>query len=293
MKLKIAGEPLFHAMVILLSIADASMAFHVMRSVNAPSPRTKLFEQTSTMVILYHKPIDVVTTHASDDVLGRLNVYQDMMQRSRGSVPNPIPQNFPSRWHSMGRLDAATSGVLLLTNDGGLVHHVTNHRAASLTDRPLKKTYEVLVMGCHTADSPIFDQFRQGGIDLGNNQLTLPVQDLYVLDHPTAKTTRLSMSLIEGRNRQIRRMFHSCGSGVMRLTRTSIGSAPNCLTIDMVPMAGDWCLLSDETIALALGWKTRTIDEFKASVQASPKRVSSSKFTTKVQTPQKRTKSRR
>ena len=245
------------------------------------------------MVILYHKPVDIVTTHAIDDVLGRLNVYQDLLLRCR-SAATTLPPNFPSGWHSIGRLDAATSGLLLLTNDGGLVHHVTNHRAASATDRPLKKTYEVLVMGYHAEESSMFDQFRQGGIDLGKNQLTLPVQDLHVLDHPTAKTTRLSLSIIEGRNRQIRRMFHSCGSGVMQLTRTAIGSSSsNCLTIDMVPMAGDWCILSDEITSSTLGWKPRSLQDFKASEPKSPRRGSSSTGTMNTQIPRQRPKSRR
>jgi pseudouridine synthase len=260
------------------------------------SSQTKLNERTvSTMVILYHKPKEVVTTHASEDSLGRLNVYQDIINRAR-YAPTPLPTNFPSGWHSIGRLDAATSGLLLLTNDGGLVHHVTNHRAASATESPLKKTYEVLSMGYHTEDSVMFDKFRQGDIDIGNNQLTLPVHDLHVLDHPTAKTTRLSLTIIEGRNRQIRRMFHSCGSGVMGLTRTAIwSSSSNCLTIDMVPMAGEWCILSDEMISSSLGWKPRIIQEFNASSPKPHKSTGTSPFrrTMNTRTPRQQPKSRR
>ena len=275
----------FYSVVLMLLFMitvfrDVVDAFHdgivaISSTLSRPS-QTKLYERTtSTMVILYHKPIDIVTTHARDDVLGRLNIYQDLQDRA-SSTPTPLPTNFPSGWHSIGRLDAATSGLLLLTNDGGLVHHVTNHRAASVTDSPLKKTYEVLAMGYHAEDSILFDQFRQGGIDIGNKQFTLPVQDLYVLDHPTAKTTRLSLSIIEGRNRQIRRMFHSCGSGVMRLTRTAIGSSSsNSLTIDLVPTTGEWCILSDEMILSTLGWKPRTIHEFNSSSLRSRKRSSS------------------
>lgn len=291
MKLHATTYPCFSVELVLLflftvhpEIVDVSMAFHVIStaaiktsssSSSTRSCRTTLYERTTTsttMVILYHKPTDIVTTHASDDVLGRLNVYQDLLDRSRSS-PIPLPTNFPYGWHSIGRLDAATSGLLLITNDGGLVHHVTNHRAASATDSQLKKTYEVLAMGYHAEDSLMFDQFRQGGIDIGSNQLTLPVQDLHIMDHPTAKTTRLSLSIIEGRNRQIRRMFHSCGSGVMKLTRIAIGSSSfNCLTIDLVPTPGEWCILSNEMITSTLGWEPRTIQEYNSSTSKSPKR---------------------
>jgi pseudouridine synthase len=280
---------LFHEVV------NFSMAFYVSTvgtttgTSSLRSTVTKLHE--STKVILYHKPVDIVTTHAPDDVLGRSNVFQDLLDRSR-SNHTPLPTNFPSGWHSIGRLDAATSGLLLLTNDGGLVHHVTNHRAASATDRPLKKTYEVVAMGYHDEDSRMFDLFRQGGIDIGNNQSTLPVQDLHVLDHPTAKTTRLSLTIIEGRNRQIRRMFHSCGSGVIRLSRTAIGStSSNQLKLDLVPTAGDWYILSDETILSTLGWKPQTIQ----GVNSLPKRQTSSRHARNTRTPrqQQQHKSRR
>ena len=304
MKFNITYVSIHVQSVLFLIVVDASsiMAFHLYKSVVDTrsalllSSRTKIYKHatTSTMVILYHKPIDIVTTHASDDVLGRLNVYQDLIQRSHSTVPMSLPQNFPTGWHSIGRLDAATSGLLLVTNDGGLVHHVTNHRAASATNGPLGKTYEVLAMGYHAEDSILVDQFRQGGIDLGNNQLTLPVQELRILDHPTAKTTRLSMSIIEGRNRQIRRMFHSCGSGVMQLSRIAIGSSSsNCLTIDLVPTAGDWCILPDQLISSTLGWRLRPIEDSKPSVKKSPKRGSPSKLTTNIQTPKQRLKSRR
>jgi pseudouridine synthase len=312
MAFNVTITPLFSMVLILLylialyhDVIDVSTAFCISTVAVTSSSRsspTKLYEGTTTtkttsfhttLVILYHKPIGVVTTHASDDVLGRLNVYQDLLDRSR-SARTPLPANFPSGWHSIGRLDAATSGILLLTNDGGLVHHVTNHRAATATDSPLKKTYEVVAMGYHDEDSTMFDQFRQGGVDIGNHQLTLPVQDLHLLDHPTAKTTRLSLSIIEGRNRQIRRMFHSCGSGVMRLSRTAIGSSPtNSITIDMVPTAGEWCILSDEMISSTLGWKPRTIQEFNLNSPKHPTRSSSSPRTMKARTASRQSKSHR
>jgi pseudouridine synthase len=218
---------------------------------------------TRTQVIVYHKPIDVVTTHAVDDILGRPNVYQDLASRS-----SDLPSGFPWGWHAVGRLDAATSGLLLLTNDGALVHHVTNPYAHGI---PIAKTYEALVMGRHDADSSIWERFRQGGIEIRKGQCTFPVQDVQVLDHPTATTTRVSLTIVEGMNRQVRLMFHACGSGVMRLTRTAIGlvDADRC-AIDIVPMEGDWCFLTDAQVESTLGWTCRPLNVNHAAFQSRP-----------------------
>jgi pseudouridine synthase len=285
--------PLFGVMV-FAATADTRRSSIIAFSWCERSEAPRSIQQHTTQVILYHKPANVVTTHANEDVLGRLNVYQDLVQRSRqnGEQENynnhdGLPSNFPMGWHAVGRLDAATSGLLLLTNDGGLVHHVTNHLAV-LTDNAtticstVEKTYEALVMGHHPIESPLFSQFRQGGIELKEKHFTLPVQNVHVLCHPTASSTLVSLSLIEGRHRQIRLMFHACGSGVMRLKRTAIGltlpskhhshAVAHHLTIDMVPNEGDWCVLSDHQISTSLGWKTRTWDENKSSIRANSRR---------------------
>lgn len=201
-------------------------------------------------MILYNKPADVVTTHAVEDVLGRKNVFQDIM--SRPSQQNVLPAGFPQGWHAVGRLDADTTGLLLLTNDGGLVHHVTN-RVASSAKIPTEKRYEAIIMGHYEDDCEMFEQFRSVGVDIGgkNGGRTLPVQQIHAVGHPNHKSTIVSIALVEGKNRQIRRMFHSSGSGVMRLTRTAIGDE---LTLSMVPNEGDWCILRNEQIISALHW---------------------------------------
>lgn len=202
-----------------------------------------LAQGLSTVVVLLHKPADVVTTHATDDILDRPNVYQQLQ----------ADPSLPDRLDAIGRLDAATTGLLLLTNDGGLIHHVT-------ATSKIPKTYQAVIMGRYEESSPLLNQLRTEGIDIGSKHggWVQPVPDLIVLDHPTPKSTLVSLSLTEGKNRQIRRMFHAGNSGVMKLHRCSIGS----LTLDGVA-EGEWRVLSDDEVREHLGWAPRKIEEGK------------------------------
>jgi pseudouridine synthase len=188
-----------------------------------------------------------------------------------------------SKLHAVGRLDADTSGLLLLTNDGGLVHHVTNPNAESLfllqqqqqvdprrqhndgsNDKRtgartpgagITKTYEAWIMGHHTDESL---SAVRNGIDIGTKHggWTEPVSDLTIVRHPNHKSTVVSITIREGRNRQIRRMFHAAGSGVMKLKRTRVGDD---LTLRGVTEEGQWRILSDEEVREALHWEPRRI----------------------------------
>ena len=93
--------------------------------------------------VLFHKPAGVVTTHA--DELGRPTVYDAL----RAALPAPLSA---LAWHACGRLDQNTSGLLVLTTDGGLVHHVTHPSASSPRARggggaTVEKEYRALCMG--------------------------------------------------------------------------------------------------------------------------------------------------
>jgi 16S rRNA U516 pseudouridylate synthase RsuA-like enzyme len=199
-----------------------------------------------SVVILYNKPPNIITSHKSDD--SRSTVYEEI-QSMRGflpsdntpTAPNQLDLNFEqatgirSKLHAIGRLDADTSGLLLLSNDGRLLHHVTNPNAkteehehyfasTSTTTTPtapiINKTYRALIMGCHTEESlePI-----KYGVDIGSNYITKPADDLQIIEHPNHKSTIVSITISEGKNRQVRKMFHAIGSGVMQLQRTKIG----------------------------------------------------------------------
>jgi 16S rRNA U516 pseudouridylate synthase RsuA-like enzyme len=71
-------------------------------------------------------------------------------------------------------------------------------------------------MGYHEQDSVLLEGMRRDGVDIGTKHggWTLPVDDITVLGHVTAKSTTVSLTISEGKNRQIRRMFHAVGSGL-------------------------------------------------------------------------------
>ena len=228
-----------------------------------------------TVVIAYHKPPNVITSHFDEEALmstksgPRTTVYDDI-QSPQGWVGRTTTTvqtktswkeitGIQSKLHAIGRLDCDTTGLLLLTNDGGLVHHVTNPAAKTLAVKAVTKTYEALIMGHHSDDCPEFQAMRTVGVDIGAKYggMTQPAIHLTVLDHPTAKTTLVSITIAEGRNRQVRRMFHSIGSGVMQLKRTNIGEHLNLEGLEL----GQWRVLSDEEVSRALDWRVRTLGD--------------------------------
>lgn len=114
--------------------------------------------------------------------------------------------------HPVGRLDAASTGALLLTNNGQLTLALTHPRYH------LPKTYQVLLQG--NPPESTLQQWRQG-IDLSGKR-TLPAQ-VKVLQSQGNKTL-LEIVLTEGRNRQIRRVAEQLGFRVIALHRIAIGS---------------------------------------------------------------------
>lgn len=140
---------------------------------------------------LLNKPRGVVTTAA--DPQGRHTVV-DLLP--------PHPRVFP-----VGRLDADTEGLLLLTNDGVLAHRLTHPSFG------VEKEYLAAVAG---APSPGAVRRLREGVDLDDGR-TAPARVALVADNA------LRIVLHEGRNRQVRRMCAAVGHPVTRLVRTRIG----------------------------------------------------------------------
>lgn len=118
----------------------------------------------------------------------------------------------PGRLHPVGRLDYNTEGLIILTNDGAF----TNKVAASKT---IPKVYQVKTKGLPT-DVAIRKLAR--GVRLEDGFKTAPA-DIKPLK-PTDKNGWYEVTLYEGHNQQIRKMFDSVGHSVVKLKRIKIGS---------------------------------------------------------------------
>ena len=158
--------------------------------------RAEIAEQTKTYLMM-NKPRGVVTT-ASDE-RGRATVY-DLLQGMDGWV-GPV-----------GRLDKASEGLLLLTND--------SEWAAMITDpgSHLDKRYHVQVD--RVATDELLARIRQGVVVAGDRFRT---KDVRVL-RQGEKNSWLEITLDEGKNRHIRRMLDALEIEVLRLVRVSVGS---------------------------------------------------------------------
>lgn len=122
----------------------------------------------------------------------------------------------PPRWrsntglHPVGRLDYNSTGALILTNDGDFTYRLTHPRFH------IPKHYRVQVVGSPSPQA--LTQWRKGV--MLDDRRTLPAQ-VKILDR-RAKTTELGITLIEGRNRQIRRTAELLGHPVRSLHREAI-----------------------------------------------------------------------
>ncbi|WP_245412016.1 pseudouridine synthase [Methylocella silvestris] len=158
-----------------------------------------LAERARTRLFLFHKPRGLVTTE--HDPEGRPTVF-DYVREHSPEAPRLV---------SIGRLDINTEGLLLLTNDGGLA------RVLELPATGWARRYRVRAKG--TIDQPTLDRLRQGvtveGVDYAQIEATL--------DRIQGANCWLTMSLREGKNREIKRVLEHLGLEVNRLIRLSYG----------------------------------------------------------------------
>jgi 23S rRNA pseudouridine2605 synthase len=149
-----------------------------------------------TRLWLYHKPAGLMTTHK--DPKGRPTVF------------DTLPKNMP-RVISVGRLDLNSEGLLLLTNDGELA------RKLEMPSTGWIRRYRVRVFGDVTPK--MLAEMKKGvtveGVHYGSVEA--------VVDSTKGDNSWLTVSLKEGKNREIRRIFEHFGCKVSRLMRTSYG----------------------------------------------------------------------
>ncbi len=174
------------------------------------SPRDQIevdgqrIHQAPAIYLVMNKPRGVVTT-ASDEK-GRAEVY-DLLD-------SDLPWVGP-----VGRLDKASEGLLLLTNDTEWAAMITNPSSH------LGKIYHVQVGGMVDAGllaNIVVGHSTKGGTAPGKPPQDLLAKDARLLRHGD-KNSWLEITLDEGKNRQIRRLLESLGIEVLRLVRVSIG----------------------------------------------------------------------
>jgi 23S rRNA pseudouridine2605 synthase len=172
-----------------------------------------------TVVIALHKPVGYLTTRS--DPGGRPTVYDLLPKLDRFVFP-------------VGRLDKETSGLLILTDDHRLGEALTNPKSH------VPKTY--LVVLDRAPDDSQLDALRSG-IDIGRGERTRPAHVANVASD--VEEPSITITIDEGKNRQVRRMVAAVGLSAVKLSRVGIGA----LVIGDLP-AGAFRTLSSESRAL-------------------------------------------
>ncbi|BAB75572.1 pseudouridine synthase [Anabaena sp. FACHB-709] len=174
--------------------------------------------------LLLNKPTGVVST--CYDPQGRKTVL-DLLPEELRKGPG---------LHPVGRLDADSTGALILTNDGDLTFRLTH------PSHSIPKTYQVLVKG-HPPKA-VLEMWREGVLLDGRKTRKAKVSLLESL----AEKSRLEIVLQEGRNRQIRRVAEQLGYPVIKLHRTAIGSIQLQTSKQPLLRAGNYRILRDDEI---------------------------------------------
>lgn len=167
--------------------------------------------QEEKKYILMNKPVGYVTTSKE--------------QFNRPCVLDIIAEK--NRVYPVGRLDMYTSGLLILTNDGDITNKITHPK------NHICKTYEVITKSNLSLEDM---QKLESGVDIGG-YVTMPAKVQKINEN------KYSITISEGKNRQVRKMFESVGNKVERLKRISIGK----LTLDGIDV-GKYKYISYEEI---------------------------------------------
>lgn len=144
--------------------------------------------------ILMHKPVGTVCSNIDE---------------AYPSVFNYLDIENPTELHIAGRLDADTTGLVLITDDGRWSFEITR------PDSGCRKTYRVTL--AHEIAPDVADKFEKGVKLQGEDQLTLPA----TLEIITPKEALLTLT--EGKFHQVKRMFAAVGNRVIALHRERIG----------------------------------------------------------------------
>jgi len=180
-------------------------------------------EPPSVRVLAYHKPAGEVVTH--DDPQNRPTVFRRLPHLGQG------------KWQSVGRLDLNTEGLLLLTNSGDLANRLMHPRFG------LEREYAVRVLGALTPEEK---QQLLDGVMLEDGPAAFGS-----IDEGGGEGANVwyRVTITEGRNREVRRIFEALGRAVSRLIRIRYGA----MQLPRGLRRGAWLELDEKDIqALAL-----------------------------------------
>ena len=174
-----------------------------------------IYPEEKTVYVALNKPKGVVST--AKDQFGRKAVT-DLVEAD-------------VRLYPVGRLDYDTKGLIFLTNDGDFTYKLTH------PSHNIKKTYVAVVKGEFTEEKA--DKLRTGVMLDGKKTAPATV----TLDSVYENACKVTLTIHEGRNRQVRRMFEAVGCTVSSLIRTRIGS------VDIGNLKpGEWRYLTDKEV---------------------------------------------
>ncbi len=187
----------------------------------------KIIDAAQPLVyILLNKPPGYISTVA--DTHGRPTVMD-------------LVKDVPGRLYPVGRLDADTRGLILLTNDGRLAHRLMHPRYG------IEKTYRATVKGI--PDRQTLEQLKNGVLIEGGK--TAPAALRIVKAHPDRNETVLELTLTEGRKRQVKLMCAAVGHPVRELSRIKFAG----LALKRLPEGQFRHLTEDEVARLhKLAW---------------------------------------
>lgn len=191
-------------------------------------------EPATDRVLLDGEPVELPAAHAYlalNKPSGYLTTMSD--DRGRKTVADLMPRDVPGLV-PVGRLDADTAGLLILTNDGKLANHVAHPSAG------IEKQYELTLR--NPVDQKALDALAEGP-DLEDGKMLPPkITNL----HQDSDNTTLHLTIHEGRNRIIRRACVAVGLELLSLRRVRVGS----VRLGDLPVGGIRALTLEELEAL-------------------------------------------
>lgn len=192
-----AGEVTVNGRIATLGDKADPERDHIKVSGKRIEPRTRFH------YLLLHKPAGVMSTRSDPE--------------GRPTVLDLVPETYRKALVPVGRLDYATEGLLLLTDDGDFAHRVAHPRYGCT------KVYEAKVKGTPKREE-IAKLLERGTVIEGRRIVPVRIEPLHVSGARDAtKNSWWTVEIAEGRTRQIREIFFRLGSPVQRLRRVAIG----------------------------------------------------------------------